>query len=338
MEGMLQPEPEAPILGGPALSTRAHTRSEARERSSTEPPALLTGCAFRGVRERSSTGVQGVAAPLFGQPLHRLARAREGGRNGVPTAIMHVVRTIHARLDRQPLGGITAVATREASEPGMVRLQMELEASDNVDLEQFSVMQLFLAVDLWLGMLPSAVVSGALAEEFLAVWRSHDDVSAATLAARTLSAERRAILHVVLGLLRRLCADSPTELVRGGQDFVALLAPSLVGPASLDTAEAERLVNLWLDSTDELADTVSAAAAQLGTTDSDADDTPAFSVHLNFFLDPNSAAGPAHCWRVPVAQGVTQLGSAWANALGWARPSTCSARYICAMFVCRISM
>ena len=41
MEGMLQPEPEAPILGGPALSTRAHTRSEARERSSTEPPALL---------------------------------------------------------------------------------------------------------------------------------------------------------------------------------------------------------------------------------------------------------------------------------------------------------
>jgi hypothetical protein len=271
--------------------------------------------------------------PLFGQPLHRLQRRRDP--RGVPVAIAHVARTIHSRLGLPGASVDALPAARGSSDPSLVRLQMQLEARDDADLELFSVAQLFLVLDVWLGMLPSAVVAGALVEEYLAVWQRHDDASAAVLAARTLSAERRALLDVMLGVLSQICECAQRSDVGVGSssqsrdaEFIAQMAPSVVGPASLvGSAEAPRLVALWLASSAELGDGDGGGGGDDDDEDEDEDYvTERFAVYLNFFIDPHSASGPVYCGRVPVTQGVTQLGSAWAKAQGWTQPSLLGAK------------
>lgn len=278
-------------------------------------------------------------AGLFGQPLHRLRRAREP--DGVPCAIAHVARTIRtrlrlpgARVDLLSSRGSAAGGVAAASDPGLVRLMQQLEARDDADLELFSVVKLFLGLELWLGMLPGSVVTGALVPEYLAVWQRHDDAPAAVLAARTLAPERRALLDLVLEVVRRISTADTANWARAGRStvgecpFVGVVAQSLLGDGSqLSVAEAERLVALWLASPELAADTAADPSPRGSEPDDDeADDyvMVRFAVHLNFFLD--SSSGAVRCGRVRVTQGVTQLGSVWAKAQGWDQPTLFAAR------------
>ena len=297
-EAAPEPEPE-PQRGRGAVLHNATNRAE------SEPRA-------KGRQQQ-----QAAPRPLFGQPLERLRRRRDAA--GLPLAISRLARTLLARL-QLPSPAIDPLPHHGAAPDAVVaRLVAQLEARDNADLSGASIVQLFGVLERWLSALPAPVVSGPLVPEYVGVWQQHGDRSAAVLAARTLSAERAALLHLVLGVVRRL-SDADTQnwasLPPGWANcpFVATVAPSLIGPAQLGASDATRLVALWLSSAAQLA-----VEPESSTSEDDAPDetnsAPIFAVTLNFFLDDfGSASTGLRCGRLAVCQGVTQLGSAWARA------------------------